>query len=72
MKRNTYSFIVSQLEAMVRDAEQAAAAYAESGDAGESQYQEGHAAGVRDSLAMIYQLDRDSENYMDTRDRFRM
>lgn len=70
MKKTQYSFVVDILEAKAAEATRAAAEYSECEDFGESQWQDGRAAGIREALAMVYTLDPDRGAYQDTRDRF--
>lgn len=70
MRKTQYSFVVDILEAKAAEATRAAAEYSEGEDFGESQWQDGRAAGIREALAMVYTLDPDRGAYQDTRDRF--
>lgn len=70
MKKTQYNFVVDILEARAAEATRTAAEYSEGEDFGESQWQDGRAAGIREALAMVYTLDPDRERYQDTKDRF--
>lgn len=70
MRKTQYNFVVDILEAKAAEATRAAAEYSEGEDFGESQWQDGRAAGIREALAMVYTLDPDREKYPDTKDRF--
>lgn len=70
MEKTQYNFVVDILEARAAEATRTAAEYSEGEDFGESQWQDGRAAGIREALAMVYTLDPDRERYQDTKDRF--
>lgn len=70
MKNTTYRYVVDYLEGKAAEAQRLAAEYAEGEEYGESQWQDGRAAGIREALAMVYTLDPNRERYQDTRDHF--
>lgn len=70
MKDTTYRYVVDYLEGKAAEAQRLAAEYAEGEEYGESQWQDGRAAGIREALAMVYTIDPDRERYQDTRDHF--
>lgn len=69
MKSRQYAYVVNWLEGKAAEAQQQSTEYAEGEEYGESQWQDGRAAGIREALAMIYTLDPDRREYQDTRDR---
>lgn len=69
MKSTTYRYVVDYLERKAAEAQRQSAEYAEGEEYGESQWQDGRAAGIREALAMVYTLDPDRERYPDTKDR---
>ena len=68
MKSTTYRYVVDYLEGKAAEAQRLAAEYAEGEEYGESQWQDGRAAGIREALAMVYTLDPNRERYQETRD----
>lgn len=70
MKNTTYRYVVDYLESKAAEAQRQSAEYAEGEEYGESQWQDGRAAGIREALAMVYTLDTNRERYQDTRDHF--
>lgn len=69
MSARQYAYVVDWLERKAAEAQALSAEYAEGEEYGESRWQDGRAAGIREALAMIYTLDPDRREYQDTRDR---
>lgn len=69
MSARQYAYVVDWLERKAAEAQTLSAEYAEGEEYGESHWQDGRAAGIREALAMIYTLDPDRREYQDTRDR---
>ena len=69
VRARQYAYVVDWLERKAAEAQNLSAEYAEGEEYGESQWQDGRAAGIREALAMIYTLDPDRREYQDTRDR---
>lgn len=69
MQTTIYSGIIREIEEMARKATETAAQYAAGEEWSESQYHDGRAAGIREVLAKLQELDL-SDDYrpMDTRD----
>lgn len=57
MKNTTYSEVYAMMEAKEADARNQAAEYAEGEEYGESQWQDGRAAGIREAMALLRMLD---------------
>lgn len=69
MQTTIYSSAIREIEEMAREATETAAQYAAGEEWSESQYHDGRAAGIREVLAKLQNLDL-SDDYrpMDTRD----
>ena len=69
LRAKQYAHVVNWLEGKAAEAQNLSAEYAEGEEYGESHWQDGRAAGIREALAMIYTLDPDRREYQDTRDK---